>query len=182
MEWAEINRDTFENEDWENIIDNSKRNECYSYSSSFIDKRKEAEANGNAELYTLYDLLAIITSYVLKPEGRHQVFVPKFTNQGTRTAIPEDVPDFALDLLESIYPDLFSDNELGARIGDTLWLRKRNYEAAKNACIQYLESCTELTVYSVTKLTRALNLSKELGKGGENEKDKIVTFIESNIE
>ena len=186
MNKVELTSEAFEEIEWETALDESRREECDSFSRIFINRKKEAEENGNEEEYTLYDLLARVTSFILKPEGKQQVFVAQFSGNGSRSALPQDITDEEISLLQEVYPDAFENLEMKSRVGDLLWVRIRDHEAAKSACVAYKDSITELSNYAINKLRRALAITNMLGNAAEQERgeisDKIEELIEDNRE
>lgn len=182
MDLIELTADAFAKIDWESSVNDASTEDCNSFFREFISQRKRAEENENVEEYTLYDLLGRITSFILKPEGEHQVFVPQFSGNGTRTALPEDITDQELDVLQEVFPDTFQNPELRARVGDLLWYRRRDHEAAKESIKSYVESVNKLGTYEITKLKRAHSISRMLGAPDERKvvTNKIETLIEEN--
>lgn len=102
---------------------------------------------------------------------------------GKRSMIPIDLTDAQLDALQGTL-ETVDDPEYRARVGDTLWLRRRDVKAARIAVESYLESGKRLEnpehwVPCMERYERAVRLARQIDKG---ELPKIVlAHLESRV-
>lgn len=171
--------------DIDGIVDEVDIATCDRISSKFIELKKKAETQSNDEEVFVYSTLAMVTSFHFNSEDQNQPFSPQMTTSEWRTAIPDDFTDPQLDYLHKLMNQI-TNPELISRIGDTLWLRRRNFNCVKKTIENYLLSADQLNdkevIYSVDRLERALRLSISLGKGGADLVKKVEEEIAKCIE
>jgi hypothetical protein len=183
-------REIFENLDLgqfdiDGIVDEVEIATCDRISSKFIELKKKAEAQSNDEEVLVYSTLAMVTSFHFKSEDQNQPFSPQMTTSEWRSAIPDDFTDPQLDYLHNLMNHI-TNPELISRIGDTLWVRRRNFNCVKSAIKNYMLSADQLkdkeVIYSVDRLERALRLSISLGKGAGELAKKVEEEIAKYID
>ena len=169
-----------ENCNWEELIASASEKECFHYSELFGKTCAEARAVGDRKVADAFGLLRDLTFYRFMPSSATEPFQPTIvTGQGNRTAIPDDLTDDNLSMLQQLAPSI-EDPEMRARVADVIWDRKRVVECAKLAIDSYLESARRLAqvppkvgdrpmlVYSVDRVERALRLAQMT-----NDKDRF---------
>jgi len=119
---------------------------------------------------------------MLKSESHTVPYHPVAVFSDKRSAIIDDYSDEIIDIFSGLIADI-TDPEMRARIGDVVWLRKREYKAAQEAINSYLESADVLEdpenwTQCAERIERALRLSMALGKKRELF-DKVIGHIES---
>jgi hypothetical protein len=112
-----------------------------------------------------------MTSFSLNLDPKEQPFHPKVVLQNYRSAVLADIRDAQLDVLREVAPQII-DPEMRARIGDILWVRKRDFRMAQLAIEAYLASATRLEDPQSwppceRRIKRAVQLAASLGRTGE---------------
>lgn len=167
---------------WEEIISGCQEKECEWYSDKFYAKAKEAD---NEKTEEVFSLLGAICSFHFKPDNKNEPFGPMMVVSTGRSAIPDDISDAHLQVLQELLPQV-KDSEMRARIADVLWIRKRDFRTAEVAIESYLESATtienpESWVAGFERVHRAFRLSVHLGKRTGYWK-KVISHIESVLD
>ena len=124
--------------------------------------RKEDEAAPDAG----WRLLEVVFGYHFQPHDAAHPFHPMFINGSKRGPIPEDLGDAELGALRALWEQLDIPEFVG-RVGDVLWLRKRDGKAAKRAVGAYLEAGKlsedpEHWVHCMARYERAVRLARQL--------------------
>ena len=172
----------FNKSNWQEVIDLSEEKECHCYSSAFFKKARENEENNDKKNQEIFTVLGGITSMMLKSESHTEPYHPVAVFKDKRSAILDDYSDEVMDILSGLLSDI-KDPEMRVRIGDIVWLRKRDYKAAQEAINSYLESADLLEdpehwTPCAERIERALRLSMALGKKAESF-NKVISHIES---
>lgn len=171
--------------DFGKILSQAKRKTCLRYGMIFSDKIKEAEDEEDESRIELFRTLAMATSFHFNSESNHEPFVAKFSSESGRTAMPVDFTDEQLDLISELSNHL-EDAELLSRLGDILWVRRRDFEAVRLAIKNYMKSASNLkqsdTHQAIDRLERAIHLAVSLGKGAMDLTDEVVQEIEELID
>jgi hypothetical protein len=180
-----ITKADFDEIEWCSVIAASVKKECHSYDSLFFTKAKEAAEIRNERAEEVWTLLGGICSFHMNAGNKDEPFGPMLVMQTGRSAIVSDLSPEHLQALTDIFPDI-QDPEMRARIGDVLWLTKRDFRAAIIAVEAYLESATALEDPSewstgFERIERAFRLSATLGKKA-GAYDKVVSHIESVLD
>lgn len=167
-----LTKDDFVNSGWEEIVNNSEREECLAYNMMFWEKAKEANITGNVKEQAVFEILAAVTSAAIKPESNDEFFAEIFQN----------LADEHLNFLGEIASEI-SDPELQARVADILWVRKRDREMAKLAVDAYLQSAKELENpekwnRAYERIERALRLSRRI----QYHIDVVFAYIEKVLD
>ncbi len=151
------------------VLDQSSEKDCARYERLFAASAREAADAGNDPCAALFTLLAAICSFCLRTERPEDAFAPLMVSSIRRTPLPEDLSDLELTTLSSLL-DQVSDPELRARIGDVLWVRRRDHKAARLAIASYLAVADSLLSTEdhwppkAERCERALQLAAALGK------------------
>jgi hypothetical protein len=166
-----VTRDDFERCNWQEVIASCEDKECVAYSTRFFAKAREAEGSGDTKAQGVFVLLGAMTSFSLNLDPIEQPFHPKVVLQNYRSAVLADIRDTQLDVLQEVAPQII-DPEMRARIGDILWVRKRDFRMAQLAIEAYLASATCLEDPQSwppceRRIKRAVQLAASLGRTGE---------------
>lgn len=175
----------FKKSNWQEVIDFAEKKECHYYSSAFLKKARESEEKNDEINKEIFTILGGITSMMLKSESHTEPYHPVAVFHDKRSAILDDYSDEVIDILSGLISDI-KDPEMKARIGDIVWLRKRDYKAAQKAINSYLKSADLLEdpenwTQCAERIERALRLSISLGKKGKP-LDMVVNHIESVLQ
>ncbi len=167
------------------IISKQKKRMCDYYVTAFGKERDKAEKYGDKESATVWGILNSLTSCMLNPDSKTEVFTPLWIfNDGRRSPIPSDFSIDEFNVLLALYKEV-SDCELRARIGDVLWCEKRDYRAGISACDDYLKSAENLLESgdwweAFGRIKRAVHLGVHLGRNNKAKK-KIKSYIENKL-
>lgn len=171
--------------DFGEILNEAKKKTCLRYGDIFYKKVKVAKDEEDENQAELFKTLAMATSFHFNSESKHEPFVAKIVTEEGRTAMPEDFTDEQLDLIGEL-THYIEDPELLSRLGDTLWVRRRDFEAVRIAIENYMKSASNLkksdTHQATDRLERALHLTVSLGKGTKDLTDGVVQKIEELID
>lgn len=171
----QLSKEDFESSGWQTVIGESERKECHSYSRLLQKKARETKDSGNANKAAVLSILGHVASMMLRPAEVIEPFDP-------RSANVDDFSHQELVFLAEVASDIL-DSELRARVGDLLWVRKRDFRFAELAIDAYLESATILEdpedwPACEDRIQRALRLAVLIGsKTGKFE--KVISHIES---
>lgn len=169
--------------DWQTIVAGIEPPVIYRYASTLASRSRELEVEGRTSAAAALGLLSTIGHMALRPEDPDGPFRPFWSDGGTRSPLPDDLDDNELDIVAYVY-SATDDNELIARTGDLLWLRRQDHRAARRAVDSYLASAQKLEEVEehsqvVPRLQRAAQLAARLGgrKG-----DLVVIVLEAAAE
>ena len=129
--------------------------------------RKESEKDAERD----WTLLAQIFDFHFKPANPSEPFGPMIVNGDRRSMIPADLTDAQLDCLQSNLESV-ADPEYQARVGDILWLRRRNVDAARLAVRSYINAGARLEDPEhwppcMERYERAVRLARQVDPKGE---------------
>ncbi|MCJ2125710.1 DUF4209 domain-containing protein [Methylobacterium sp. J-077] len=118
-----------------------------------------------------WDFLAQVFDFLFTSSSPAAPFGPMMVSGDRRTLIPDDLSDEHLVALEKAFGAV-DDPEFRARVGDVLWLRRRNAVAAREAVGAYIASGSRLEdpkhwTLSLERYERAIRLARQLGPRGE---------------
>src|SRR5688500_9530698 len=114
-----LTKSAFDQFNWQEVIENSDRRDCFHYNRLFFAKAREAEANGQAIEHALFMLLTGVTAYSLRSDSNNEPY-----NSSAR--VLDNVLDSNLESLRQIASTV-NDAEMRARIADLLWVKKRDF-------------------------------------------------------
>ncbi|WID97258.1 DUF4209 domain-containing protein [Bosea vestrisii] len=134
------------------------------FAAVFRTQHKQASAAG-------WDFLADLFDFHFTPRDAGQPFRPMLIMDGRRSMIPDDLSDHQLDRLAASLPEV-DDAEYRARVGDVLWLRRRDATAARDAVMCYIASGQRLEdpdhwVPAIERYERAVRLARQIEPKGE---------------
>lgn len=153
--------DDFLASEWRTAIGEAKKPDCRYFMSAFHSRAEEARSSGDAKRANLFSLLSALTSMFIDRKDSADPLKPIAQFSDGRTAIPSDF-DSSLPFLSDIFPHI-DDPELKARVCDVLWLRKRDFRAAREAAAAYIATARldERKHWSegTTRIERAINIA-----------------------
>lgn len=146
---------------WREVVDGAEERECNSYQRGFSEKAREAAEAGDAKAENLFGLLRDIASMCIRSDDPTEPLAPMWQRHDQRSAIPSDF-DPALPFLADILPHI-DDPELKARVGDVVWLRRRDHKAAREAVTAYLAAARledgEQWLEAIDRVERATDIA-----------------------
>lgn len=118
-----------------------------------------------------WDILADLFDFHFTPKDAGQPFRPMLIMDGRRSMIPDDLSEHQLDRLTASFSEV-NDPEYRARVGDVLWLRRRDAAAAREAVSCYIASGQRLEdpdhwVPAMERYERAVRLARQIEPKGE---------------
>jgi hypothetical protein len=156
--------------DLKNILSKSEKRVCWYYVPLLEKAAKDALNRGEVTSGHCYALLAGICHMEVNPRDRANPIGPRMSGGGNRTVAPEDLHPHHLDALVRIL-DQIEDPALRARVGDVIWIRKKDHKAARTALDAYVTQVEGLLsgpdwMSAILPLRRALQLAGILDRGG----------------
>lgn len=145
-------------------ITESDKKEDASYTALF--RRRHAAEPGRG-----WNLLADVFNFLFRASNVSDPFGPMVQMDDKRSLIPSDLSDAQLDALATTLRAI-DDPEYRARIGDVLWLRRRDVSAARLAVESYLASGSHLEhpehwTAAMERYERAVRLGRQLESKGD---------------
>lgn len=158
-------------------IEQTKKKEAHNFSSAFRDLDNERASEG-------WGLLRQVFSFLEKFGDPVAPFGPMAVSGRKRSMIPDDLTDENLIELAPTL-DAVADPEYRARIGDILWLRRRDARAARVAVAAYLESGARLEdivhwTASMKRYERAARLARQVDSKGDLPK-KVLAHLQDRV-
>lgn len=153
---------------WRSVIEGVEDRKIDDYSWAFFKAATAAHEANELQAEHVYVLLGCISSMFYDHDDLAEPLKPVFQGPSGRSAAVTDFEGPQLDPLASILPEI-EDDEMRARIGDVLWLRRREHSAARIASAAYLASAKRLMdpkewVNGFYRLNRAMQLGAAIGR------------------
>lgn len=131
-----------------------------------------------------WNLLQQVFNFHLKPSQLMEPFGPMSVFDGKRSMIPNDLSDVQLDELQATLEGV-TDHEYRARVGDVLWLRRKDPKATRIAVEAYLEAGKnaehpEHWITSMERYERAIRLARQIEPNGDLPK-LVLAHLESRV-
>lgn len=155
---------------WQAMIEQHPEKECRDFMGAFDAAAKDQETAGDDRGKRVFSFLSAIASCCGNYDSKGNPYGPMFQLvDGSRTFTPEDLTESDLAALKDILEET-TDPEFRARIGDILWVCRRDYKAAQVAIRAFIESAQrfendDVWPLFVERLRRALQLAATLGFG-----------------
>jgi len=154
---------------WESVLNNAKRGTVDVYARAFNKLSKERQAQGGNNQAAALALLSVICGFVLAPGRDDGPYAPVMSGPNGRSELPEDLSQTELDIVAHVFPSV-SDYEFQSRLGDLLWLLRRDYKAGQVAVTAYLAAAQKLEnkgeyFHVPARVERAVQIAAQLGGG-----------------
>lgn len=117
------------------LIESVEKKEGYELASAFRKKNEEQPGVGWSLLSQIFDFRFMA--------GKLEPFGPMVQMEGRRSMIPADLSDGELDAILGTLHTVACP-EFQARAGDLLWLRRKDFKAARMAVAAYIEAGSRL--------------------------------------
>jgi hypothetical protein len=165
------------NEEISAAINSSEQKRSRDLSKVFGDKAETSTEEN-------WKLLQQVFNFHFKPSQLLEPFGPMMVADGKRSMIPGDLSDEQLNDLE-VTLDGVVDPEYRARVGDVLWLRRKNPNAARIAVEAYLEAGKRVEhpknwTASMELYERAIRLARQIEPKGELPKT-VLSHLENRV-
>lgn len=170
--------------EWQEIVYSADKHDCFSYSQLFDQRAKELSTT-DLTCTSVFIFLSCTSSMHLRVENKKEPFVEFASFDGKRTTNLSDFTEEDLNLISFIlHESSLSDPELIARLGDILWVKRKDHVSANRAYINYLKSAEALRNSSRPylandRLERAIQIGWSIGK---DHFDKAIKLVERLIE
>lgn len=171
--------EAFKNCPWKEAVLAQEVRSCQNY---FIALDQRTREIGDSDQREALKILGAVCSMGIYLEQMTANYTPSFEGPVGRAFAPQDVTNQMAELFWE-FLQIVDDAELKARLADIVWLHKGTHkrEAAGIAVQALLESCAVLEqqdkFYAMERLARAVALSFELGRGGAEEQQKVLSAI-----
>jgi Domain of unknown function (DUF4209) len=142
---------------------------CDNYQTSLSQAASREIDAGNVAAGNVYRFLSRLCSFYPTYGNRESPYrAMRIWKDGSRSCSPVDLSDLDLDCVKKIF-ELTSDPTLKARLGDILWVCRKDHKAAVMAADCFVASGTRLIhspqwTEAMTEFTRALQLAMILGR------------------
>jgi hypothetical protein len=179
----ELVAEDFDNDLLEQILLGCEARQCEYIHIPIFQGAKEKEQAGDLKTHAILSLFSAAASLKLKLDVPQQPFAPWAKYSDFRSAILDDFGEEELAFFKAVLPEI-TDAEMQARIGDILWLRKRDYAAVEVAIEAYLRSAILLEdpkswPACIDRIERGLQLAKTTGN--EPAFNKLISHIENTL-
>ena len=159
------------------VISSVTEFECHAYATAFQERHAAMPNSG-------WDVLGQVFGFHFDPGDAAKPFHPMLVMDGKRSMIPDDL---AADHLDGLSQTLraVDDPEYRARVGDVLWLRRRDINAARDAVNAYMASASRLEdpehwVPAMERYERAVRLARQIEPIGELPK-RVLAHLEAHV-
>ena len=169
---------------WSQLLDGHPIKECWSYYQVFGKAATECRDAGDELGERVYSFLNVVASFHATPDSRTSPYHSMWQkSDGTRSLNPDDLSEEDLNALQSIVQEI-EDPEFRARVADVLWIRRKDYKAAKLAVPAFLESAERVKTDDlwppyIDRLDRAAQIAGK--KGFDAECKLVIDTVESAI-
>ena len=155
-------------EDFEVPIQSADAQSCDYYEHDYYSAATAADKEAKGDIANLYRSLGILCSFFPNYQDVAEPYRPFGIMNGKRSAIPDDLSEHDLDTIRLLLSKA-KDPALRARLGDMLWVRKRDHKAAQQAVADYVTATSRLLkqehwVCSADLFRRSLQLGDRLGR------------------
>jgi hypothetical protein len=179
-----INADDLRKYPWQEFLTAHTDKVCQAYYQVFGKAATECRDAGDEIGERVYSFLNVVASFHATPDSRTSPYQPMWQkSDGTRSLNPDDLTDQDLDALQGIVHEI-DDPEYRARVADVLWIRRKDYKAAKIAVPAFLQSAQRLKTDDlwppyIDRLDRAAQISGK--KGFDAECKSVIDTVEAAI-
>lgn len=141
---------------------------CTYYHSAYAHAAEKEKQAGNASAESVYRFLSRLCSFYPRYGNRESPYGPFCVLEGRRGYVPADLSATDLDILQHLFAAV-NDPALKARLGDILWVCRKDHKAAAVAAECFVASATRLIssqhwTEAMHEFTRALQLATILGR------------------
>jgi len=155
--------------DWQEVLSRQPEKDCFSFYRALSARASELKAAGDDLGQRVFGLLYVLASFHPTYDSRTSPYRSFRISRANRSLDPDDLTDADLTALQGILAEI-ADPEFRARVGDVVWICKRDYKAAQVAVRAYVESSQVLETDDlwppfVERLERAAQLAGQLGFG-----------------
>lgn len=157
-------------------IESTDQKDIFDFSRAF-GERSEEKGDGWSVLQQVFGF-HFVASNAIEPFG------PMMQMGGKRSMIPDDLSDTQLDELQSTL-EAIEDPVYRARVGDVIWLRRKDPAAARIAVQAYLEAGKRVEhpehwTTSMEMYERAIRLARQIEAKGELPKS-VLAHLEGRV-
>lgn len=154
----------FNQSGWRDVLVDMTERKGLNYSAAFYEKAQKAQLEKDSVQEGICTLLGGICSMYIDPKDITEPLKPTFQfSDGSSSSKLSDFDD-ALSFLAKILPSI-DDDKLRSRIGDVLWMKKKDYKAARCAVESYLAmvNLKEKAEWfnSILHIQRAITIAKQ---------------------
>ena len=149
--------------DFEAVLANATDKTCNYFRDTFLAAYKTAKEENRIAESQVYDSLQLLCSLMPSYGDRAEPYRPMVVIEGRRSLLPSDLTPADLDLVAALCARA-KDPALHARLGDVLFLRRRDHKAGLDAALNYIAAGKRLVtkaswIHAGEHFKRALQLS-----------------------
>lgn len=153
---------------WEKVVGEAEIPTCKKIADILFKRASQCDEDGKSDTARCYRFIGQLAFMHLEPQNEDAPLRPAIVLQTGRSSAPEDFDDAALLTIDWLRSSTKT-SSLRARFADILWIRKKDYTAAQDAAIHYLEAFKKVDsldhwVWDITGLERGFALARLLGK------------------
>lgn len=153
---------------WEQVIGEAELQTCSKIADLLFKQASKSDEEGKKEDAKCYRFIGQLAFMHLDPHNEDAPLCPAIIMQTGRSSAPEDFDDGALATIERLITSTKC-SSLRARFGDLLWIRTKDYKAAQEAAVHYLEAFRQVDsadkwVWDIDGLERGFALARVLGR------------------
>lgn len=165
---------------WQEAIADAHAPDCWAYWPYLYKLADDHDAAGRAREAASVWAVAKACHLALAPDDDDGPFAPTYRGTNSRSTALEDITEDELNLYADLIEAL-DDQALQARLGDILWCRRRNGQAARRAAAAYLATATTAieagrAARAQEEIRRALDLAVHLGRQNQPFKNAVATL------
>src|SRR5438105_1715811 len=125
-----VNGDDIRAYDWQSTVAGATPRECHAYADDLANRATTLREAGDDKGNRVFRLLSTVASFWPNYDSGEAPYRPMMVWEGKRSAVPEDLSISDLDALAGILAEI-RDAEFQARVGDVLWVCRKDYKAAQ---------------------------------------------------
>jgi hypothetical protein len=154
--------------DFEAVLVNATDKTCDYFRDAFLAAHRTAKVENQIVENQVYDSLQLLCSFMPNYGDRAEPYRPMAIIDGRRSLLPSDLTPADLDFVAALYGRA-KVPALRARLGDVLFLRRRDHKAGLDAAVNYVAAGKRLVtkaswIYAGENFKRALQLSGMQGR------------------
>ncbi len=158
-----LTKEMIEQHNWQEVIAECQKKECFNYCSAFCAKATHAFESGDQAAQAVFSLLGKATLAALRPDSKNEPYLEDWLTSFTEEQV---------SLFRDLAPDV-KDAEMRARLADIVWERRHDPNMGRLAVDSYLESASDLEdptrwVEAAERIERATAIARLLGKQSEH--------------
>jgi len=179
---ADVNR-----YNWESVLSTAEPRVCVRYPEKLFERAAQLGESGDEKGQNVFRFLGSVASMALRADETDCPFNPLIMMESRRSAGVEDFSSGQFDTMEALMMET-RDAAMRARLGDVIWVARKNSKAAKLASEAYLENFKLLKLpdqwaWGIDFLRRGFSIARSLGSKNEpfpSYSDFVAALVRTN--